>query len=50
MKQNKEIIEIKKQGIYEKKLTQRNKIREEDLGRAERIANKKSEILMKLIP
>jgi len=32
------------------KKVKRDKIREEDLGRGERVSKKKSEILMKLIP
>lgn len=42
MQINKELIQSKQQAIYEGKLIKRNRIREEDLGRAERIANKKS--------
>lgn len=50
MQQNREQIETKQQAIYEQKLVKRNRIREEDLTRAERIANKRSELLMKMIP
>lgn len=42
MQMNKELIQSKQQAIYEGKLIKRNRIKEEDLGRAERIANKKS--------
>lgn len=50
MKNNKEQIENKQKAIFETKKVKRDKIREEDLGRAERVNNKKSDILMKLIP
>lgn len=42
MQNNREQIEMKQKAIYDKKLEKRNKIREEDITRRERIANKKS--------
>ena len=50
MEENKKEIQKKTEQIYEKKLIKHNSVREEEKDRPARIAIKKAERLMRLIP
>ena len=50
MEENRNQIELKQQQIYEKKLARRNLVRQQEKDRQARIAIKKAERLLKLLP